>query len=379
MIITTTAYPRAALIGNPSDGYNGKTIAFIFDNYRVQVQLYESPELEILPADRDHSRFSSMKELAEDVKTFGYYGGVRLIKATLKHFHDYCTSRNIILDNRNFTIRYSSTIPIRLGLAGSSAIIAATTRALFSFYGVAIPKPLLPTFLLSVETEELAISAGLQDRVAQTYGGLIYMDFAREHFERQGYGVYENLPIEYVQNIYVAFRTNLAEGSEILHNNMRGRYQAGDPDILKAVESWAELSVEFRETMEKIAGEYGVTGNGPDAAGSDSPEDAGESAREGADRGEKKREYGRELHTRLSPLINENYDIRHAHLPINPANHEMVMAAREVGASAKFTGSGGAIVGTYADEGMLKALRERLSKLEIEVLIPHLNGDGFGG
>ena len=40
MIIKTVAYPRAALIGNPSDGYNGKTIAFVFRNYSAEVQLY---------------------------------------------------------------------------------------------------------------------------------------------------------------------------------------------------------------------------------------------------------------------------------------------------------------------------------------------------
>ena len=52
MIITTVAYPRAALIGNPSDGYHGKTIAFVFSNYRARVQLYETPDLEILPSRR---------------------------------------------------------------------------------------------------------------------------------------------------------------------------------------------------------------------------------------------------------------------------------------------------------------------------------------
>ena len=46
MIIKTRAFPRAALIGNPSDGYHGKTIAFVFSNYHAEVQLYESPELE---------------------------------------------------------------------------------------------------------------------------------------------------------------------------------------------------------------------------------------------------------------------------------------------------------------------------------------------
>jgi hypothetical protein len=40
-MIETTAYPRAALIGNPSDGYFGKTIAFTFKNFEARVQLRE--------------------------------------------------------------------------------------------------------------------------------------------------------------------------------------------------------------------------------------------------------------------------------------------------------------------------------------------------
>ena len=49
MIIETYSYPRAAVIGNPSDGYFGKTIAFVFSNFTAKVQLYQTPELEIKP------------------------------------------------------------------------------------------------------------------------------------------------------------------------------------------------------------------------------------------------------------------------------------------------------------------------------------------
>ena len=75
MIIRTQAFPRAGLVGNPSDGYFGKTIALAFSNYRAEVILYESPELEILPNTRDHSRFASLTALARDVGLYGYYGG----------------------------------------------------------------------------------------------------------------------------------------------------------------------------------------------------------------------------------------------------------------------------------------------------------------
>ncbi len=95
--------------------------------------------------------------------------------------------------------------------------------------------------------------------------------------------------------------------------------------------------------------------------------------------GNEKPGYGTALHERLSPLVNENYDLRHAYLPISDANHEMVRSAREIGASAKFTGSGGAIVGTYANDAMLKRLIAELGKRDIEVIVPSVIDDGFGG
>ena len=169
MIITTIAYPRGGLIGNPSDGFFGKTIALAFSNFRAKVILYETPELEILPNTRDHSRFKGIRELAHDVNLFGYYGGIRLLKAAIKRFHDYGMQKGIPLHSRNFTIRYESDIPHLVGLAGSSAIITACLRALCIYYDVTIPRPELANLILSVEKEELGISAGLQDRVAQVY------------------------------------------------------------------------------------------------------------------------------------------------------------------------------------------------------------------
>ena len=77
-------------------------------------------------------------------------------------------------------IRYDSDIPRQVGLAGSSGIIVATLRCLMEFYDIEIPIEAQPTFVLSVEQEELGITAGLQDRVIQCYEGVIYMDFAKE-------------------------------------------------------------------------------------------------------------------------------------------------------------------------------------------------------
>lgn len=44
-----------------------------------------------------------------------------------------------------------------------------------------------PNLVLSAE-EELGITAGLQDRVVQVYGGVVFMDFNRDHMQTWGYG-----------------------------------------------------------------------------------------------------------------------------------------------------------------------------------------------
>jgi glucuronokinase len=330
MIIHTKAYPRAGLIGNPSDGYFGKTIAFTFANFAAEVLLYQTPEVEILPAARDHSRFHSIRALAADVRQHGYYGGIRLLKAAVKRFYDYCEENHITLDERNFTIRYHSDIPTQVGLAGSSAIITAYFRALLAFYQVEIPKPVLANLIHAVENRELCIPAGLQDRVAQVYQGLVFMDFNKDMMELQGYGRYEPLDPALLPPVFIAYRTGLAEGTEIFHNNIRARWEVGDPVVHEAMKYWAGLTVQVRDLL--LCG----------------------------------------AKDQLGPLINAGFDKRRAIYQIGQGNIRMVEAARSVGASAQFTGSGGAIVGTYADETMFAALKNKLEPLGIKLLKPQL-------
>lgn len=330
MIIHTKSYPRAGLIGNPSDGYFGKTIAFTFANFAAEVILYQTPELEIIPAARDHSRFQSIRQLATDVRQHGYYGGIRLLKAAIKRFYDYCEEHHIALDERNFTIRYQSNIPQQVGLAGSSAIITACFRALMSFYQIEIPKPILANLILSVENVELCIPAGLQDRVAQVYQGLVFMDFNKDMMDLQGYGRYEPLDPALLPPLFIAYRTDLAEGTEVFHNNIRARWEMGDPVVVEAMKYWAGLTVQVRDLLL---------------------------------RGEK---------DQIAPLINAGFDKRRAIYQIGKGNIRMVEAARACGASAQFTGSGGAIVGTYADDAMFTALQQKLEPLGIKVFKPQL-------
>lgn len=336
MIIHTKAYPRVGLIGNPSDGYFGKTISFAFSNFSAEVILYETPELEILPNYKDHSRFASIEDLVKDVRLHGYYGGIRLLKATLKRFYDYCKENHIDLHKKHFTIRYSSNIPHGVGLAGSSAIITACLRALMDFYGVSIAKYIQANLILSAEVDELHIAAGLQDRVIQVYEGLVYMDFSKEIMAKQGYGTYEALEPELLPKLYIAYRADLSEPTEVFHNNIRDRFERGDKEVTGAMSYWAGLTDKVKRCLlnrqlEKIAG-----------------------------------------------LLNANFDRRRKIYRMSEENIQMVETARRLGASAKFTGSGGAIVGTYRNEQMFNQLKKKLRRLKIKVLKPKIAGTKAG-
>jgi glucuronokinase len=332
-LIRKRACSRAGLIGNPSDGYHGKTISIIVRNFWAEVVLYEWDSLEIVLAEDDRARFASIHDLAKDVKLHGYYGGIRLIKATIKHFVDYCEARSIKLHSRNFSIRYQTNVPRQVGMAGSSAIILATLRCLMEFYEVEIPKEAQPSFVLPVEREELGITAGLQDRVVQVYEGVVYMDFApaREH-SVEGLPSYHYEPLDpaLLPPIYLSYHTDFSEPTEVFHNDIRGRFNRGEAMVVNAMKHCADLAARGREALLR-------------------------------------RDYDQ-----LGRLMDENFDTRRSIYNLPPWQIAMIEAARRCGASAQFSGSGGAIVGIYTDAAMFKRLSESLAAQHCSTIKPHV-------
>jgi galactokinase/mevalonate kinase-like predicted kinase len=331
VIIRRRAYARAALAGNPSDGYHGKTIALTIRDLYAEVVLYEWDTVDIVLADDDRAGFNSIHDLARDVALHGYYGGIRLVKATIKRFHDYCRQQRRALHARNFSIRYQTTIPRQVGLAGSSAIVVATLRCLMEFYDVQIPIEVQPSLVLSVERDELGIAAGLQDRVIQVYEGLVYMDFdASRGRVVDGLTCYAYEPLDpgLLPPMYLAYHAGLSEPTEVFHNDIRGRFDRGDACVVEAMRRAAELADLARLAI--VA---------RDAEG-------------------------------LAAAIDENLEVRRRIYQVPPWQSEMADVARRCGASANFAGSGGAIVGTYRDEAMFEEMQRALGNIDCQLLKP---------
>lgn len=328
MAIETRAFARAGLLGNPSDGYFGKIIALAVKNFSARVFLEESSELIVLPFAQEKNVYKNIDDLRERIQLFGYYGGARLLKAAIKKFYDYCRLHTIELESKNFSIRYETTIPRQLGLGGSSAIITATMRALMEFYDVNIPKDIQPSIILDAELKELDINAGYMDRVVQVYEGCVYMDLEESLIKEKGHGLYEKIDLSLLPDFYLAYKPDLGKISGGVLKNIRKGYETGDKHIISTLNRLADIAQEGKMALE----------------------------------------HGEE--NKFFDLMNLNFDLRSKIMFITETNKELIQAARRCGASAKFAGSGGSIIGMYRGEDMFDLLVSELGKLQAEVIHP---------
>ena len=328
--IRTRSFARAGLLGNPSDGYFGKTVSFTFTQFGVELVMTESSRIRFQQGEVDDATFASMDEMSRNLRLYGYYGGIRLLKATAKRFFDWCQEHGIALPQRNFTVEYKINIPRLVGLSGSSAICSAMLKALMKFYGVEIPLEMQPTICLEAERDELGINCGFQDRVIQIYNGLVFMDFEKAFVEAHNYGKYERLELASGTgtNLYIAYDANRAEESGKAHKKVKRLFEQRNADVIAAMSEFADIAQRGRDAI--VAG----------------------------------RTDG------LSELINANFDLRDRIFNVAEENRRMVMTARKSGASAKFAGSGGAIVGTYEDEAQFARLAADLAAIGTVVLKP---------
>uniref|UniRef100_A0A671UDZ3 Glucuronokinase with putative uridyl pyrophosphorylase n=1 Tax=Sparus aurata TaxID=8175 RepID=A0A671UDZ3_SPAAU len=306
--ITFRSYARVGLMGNPSDGFNGKTIAMSISNFWAEVTLVESQTLVLVPHPlNDPTEFGSLQDLFCISRKEGYLGGLRLLQATCKKFYQFCSKQGIALTKQNFTLKYDTNIPRQV--------------CLMKFYNITdndLPKPIRANFILNVETDELFITAGLQDRVVQVYEGLVYMDFSKKLMEEQGYGNYVPMDMSGLPPFWLAYLSDPSDSGRI-HSNIRQRWLSGEPLVVEAMKTFAELTDKARMALR---------------------------ARDWSS---------------LAQLMDQNFELRRTVYTddcLGPGNLKMVQLAKQFGSAVKLPGSGGAVVGLCLDNARLVELRQ---------------------
>jgi glucuronokinase len=267
------AHARAALAGNPSDGYGGAVLALALPGRRA-LATAASAALPLVTPDSD------------------------LVRATIR-----CFAREHAPAAAGTAVRWSTSIPRGVGLGGSSAIVIAVLRALGSLHRVTLAESELAELALAIEVHELGIAAGLQDRVAQAYGGLTFMDFD----PAAGPHCYEPLDPALLPPLVVGWRADAAGHSGDVHAPLNDRHAGGEPAVVEALAELGALARRARDAL--LAGD----------------------------------------HTGLRDCVDRSFDARRRMLALDPRHVEMIDCARQAGAGANYAGSGGAIVAVCAD------------------------------
>ena len=143
---------------------------------------------------------------------------------------------------------------------------------------------------------------------------------------------YERLDPALLPPIYVAYHNELSEPTEAFHNDIRGRYDCGESLVVNAMKHFARLTAQGHEAL--LSRDW----------------------------------------KRLSALIDENFDTRRSIYKLPAWQVNMVETARRCGASAKFAGSGGAIIGVYRDETMFNELCDRMAAIGSDTIKPMVTG-----
>jgi glucuronokinase len=284
------ALARASLAGNPSDLYGGAVLAVTLPAWVAEVL--------VAPARRQRVEPPS-----------------QLIEATVRRF-----ARELHARGSRVTVRWRSSIPLAVGLGGSSALVIATSRALCQHSGAQLGPDALAEFALAVETEELGLTAGPQDRFAQAHEGLTFMDFSGPC------ATCETLDPAHLPPMLIAWREQNRRASGEIHAPVRERFAAGSPELAGAV--------------------VGLT-------------DAARAAAAALRSGD---------HRTFATAMDQSLDWRGRLMELDPGTFEMVQTARATGAAANYAGSGGAISVVPATVEKLSATAGALRDIGSEVL-----------
>lgn len=239
------AHARAGVAGNPSDALGGAALAVPVTAMSARVRIRPAERLTVRSAGA--SGWASVDELAEHVARVGHDGGDRLVTAAMVTLRSHLVAHDVAPDPSPFALDWDTDIPRSVGLAGSSALVIATMRALCVHWGVELEPSLLAQLALSAEVDQLGIAAGWMDRAVQAHDRPVLVDRrADPDAVVPAMRVVEpSAPVE----LLVAWDPAGASPSGRLHSSLRDRYESGDTEVAAAVDDLVDVARRAAEAL----------------------------------------------------------------------------------------------------------------------------------
>ncbi|HEV2474831.1 MAG TPA: hypothetical protein VGS41_19295, partial [Chthonomonadales bacterium] len=289
-VIAATAPGRCGIVGNPSDMYGGCVLSCTVARH-AECRLCFPKEALSLRNGEEYCVIS----MPGDLKLRG--DKLDVARATLDFLQ-------IAPETARFSLSLQTEIPMRAGLAGSTALIAAIVGALDAFLGLRMNLYALAETTRRVEATKMGIVCGLQDQHMAVFGGLNFMDFAgKEQLEQGGdepLATIEPLAARAPAPPLLLAHTGVQHDSGAVHRSPRERWLAGERAVIDAYAHLARLAQQAKRAL--------VEGDLPG----------------------------------LGALMNENHRVVAGLGGSGPANDRLIEAARSSGAfGAKLAGAGG--------------------------------------
>ena len=203
-----------------------------------------------------------------------------------------------------FSLELSTTIPMRAGLAGSTAMLAAIVGALDLYLDMNMTPYALAETTRKVEARVLQIVCGHQDQHMAVFGGLNFMNFAGKQDLQQR----DDEPLATIEPLgtlipnppLVLAHTGIQHHSGTVHSSPRQRWLAGEEIVRQHYARIGELAITAKRAF--VQNDFQTVGE----------------------------------------LMNENHTLVAELGGSGPANETLIKAAREAGAwGAKLAGAGG--------------------------------------
>jgi galactokinase/mevalonate kinase-like predicted kinase len=198
---------------------------------------------------------------------------------------------------------YESEIPLRSGMAGSTALVVALVQALLVWQGEATNLYRLAERTRYIELNYLKVVCGYQDAYMCTFGGLNYMDFGGKQFYRDAeaelFATIEPLGAYVPQLPFILGFTGVRHASGAVHKPLRERWMEGESEVVEGYKRITEIARAGKKAL--------ITENWP----------------------------------LLGRLMNENHAIQRDLGGSGESNEKLIAAALEAGAlGAKLAGAG---------------------------------------
>ncbi len=301
--ISASAPGRVGIVGNPTDMYGGSVISCSTVE-KARVRFQPSDRL-VLDAGPEQRVIASREDLV-----------------TREDIFDIARVALAGTESTDLPVRisWSTDIPFRAGLSGSTALLVSMVAGLLACRGIRHGAYHLAELVRGIEYRNLTF-CGYQDAYMCTFGGLHYMDFRGKEFHlaygTDPFATMEVLPTVSALPVLVVI-TGGQRVSGGVHTPLRERWLAGETEVVEAYRQIAGLAREAKKAM--LENRF----------------------------------------DRVGALMNENQALTESLGGSNPEDDRFIELARRAGASgAKLAGSSGAIVALHeAPRELSKSMME---------------------